>query len=89
MWNYPTSMIEHIPWCCIQHGLHGRHPMEFIVYRISDELEISWEGYLYTPPEQSSYGNREVSTFPPIFSKIGEVQPKVDFSEKSIFNNFS
>jgi len=33
--------------------------------------------------------NLEVSTFPPILEEIGEVQPKVDFSEKSIFNNFS
>jgi hypothetical protein len=29
--------------------------------------------------------NREVSTFPPIFSKIGEVQPKVDFQRKVDF----
>jgi hypothetical protein len=29
--------------------------------------------------------NREVSTFPPIFSKIGEVQPKVDFQRKVHF----
>jgi hypothetical protein len=29
--------------------------------------------------------NRKVSTFPPIFSKIGEVQPKVDFQRKVDF----
>jgi hypothetical protein len=33
---------------------------------------------------------RKVSTFPPtgIFSQIGEVQPKLDFSKKSILITF-
>jgi hypothetical protein len=34
---------------------------------------------------QQFHDNREVSTFPLILEKIGEVQPKVDFQRKVDF----